>query len=49
VAVNTESRTFPIIRLTYSRSFGSAVKTQRRQAPGSQDKSQDERDRIRKD
>ena len=44
VAVNTESRTFPIIKLTYSRSFGSEVKSQRKGTSGSQE----ELDRIRK-
>ncbi|MFL9481137.1 TonB-dependent receptor domain-containing protein [Chitinophagaceae bacterium LWZ2-11] len=46
VAINTESAVFPIIKLTYSKSFGtSTVKPQRKQDIGSSD----ERDRIRKD
>jgi hypothetical protein len=44
VAVNTESRTFPIIRLSYSRSFGGVSKSSVRAMPGSQD----EMERIRK-
>ncbi len=45
VHVNTESAVRPIIRLTYSRSFGSSSpKTQR--APGSE--TQDEQERVRK-
>jgi hypothetical protein len=43
-AINTESRTFPIVRLSYSRSFGAAVKTSARNPSGYQD----EMDRIRK-
>jgi hypothetical protein len=42
VSVNTESTSFPIIKLTYSRSFGGGIKDQKKQATGSQD----ERDRI---
>jgi iron complex outermembrane receptor protein len=44
VNVNTESRCYPIVKLTYTRSFGTAVKTRRQQGPGSQE----EMDRIRK-
>jgi iron complex outermembrane recepter protein len=42
VMVNTESSKFPIIKLTYSRSFGRGIKNERKQASGSQD----ERERI---
>ncbi|HWK06867.1 MAG TPA: TonB-dependent receptor [Puia sp.] len=46
VDFNTESAKMPIIKLTYSRSFGSSTgKSQRKQGAGSED----ERDRIRKD
>jgi hypothetical protein len=46
VDFNTESAKMPIIKLTYSRSFGSSTgKNQRKQGAGSED----ERDRIRKD
>jgi len=42
VSVNTESTMFPIIKLTYSRSFGSGIKDQRKQSTVSND----ERDRM---
>ena len=42
VSVNTESTKFPIIKLTYSGSFGGGIKDKKKQATGSQD----ERDRI---
>jgi hypothetical protein len=46
VTFNTESSKFPIIKLTYSRSFGNnTIKGQGKQGTGSED----ERDRIRKD
>ena len=46
VAITMESAKFPVIKLTYSRSFGSgSMKIQRKQGTGSED----ERDRIRKD
>ncbi|HEX9512565.1 MAG TPA: outer membrane beta-barrel family protein [Puia sp.] len=46
VYINTESAKMPIIKLTYSRSFGTATqKSQQKQGAGSED----ERDRIRKD
>lgn len=44
VKFNPESRIFPILRLTYSRSFGTEGKTQRKAGGGSQD----ELERIRK-
>jgi hypothetical protein len=44
VRFNPESRIFPIIKLTYSRSFGTGLSTQQKQRKGSQD----EIDRIRK-
>jgi hypothetical protein len=44
IAINTESRTFPIVKLTWSRPFGSGPKSQIKQTSGSQD----EIDRIRK-
>ena len=44
VTYNPESRIFPIIKLTYSRSFGTEGKTRRNAGAGSQD----EIDRIRK-
>ncbi|MDO6429114.1 outer membrane beta-barrel family protein [Flavitalea sp. BT771] len=44
VRVNTESRIFPIIKLTYSRSFGTGPGAQQRERKGSRD----EIDRIRK-
>ncbi len=37
VEVNTESSMFPLIKLTYSRSFGNAVKTQKKNGSGSQE------------
>ena len=46
VRYNTESSTFPIIRLAYSRSFGSAAAKNGGKASGGAD---EERDRIRKD
>jgi len=42
VSVNTESTMFPIIKLTYSRSFGGGIKDQEKQSMGSKD----ERDRM---
>ena len=45
VAVNTESRVLPIMKLTYSRSFGTGAKTQKKQT----DNADEEKDRIRKD
>jgi len=42
VAVNTESRTFPVVKLSYTRSFGGGVKTSGRML------SEDEMERIRK-
>jgi iron complex outermembrane recepter protein len=43
VAYNVESRVFPIVKLTYTRSFGSA-------SPNSpRNESNEEKDRIRKD
>ena len=45
VKINTESRKIPIIRFTYSRSFGSGLKNKN----GNMNGSNDERDRIRKD
>ena len=42
VSVNTESSMFPIIRLTYSRSFGSGIKDRKKQSIGSKD----EQDRM---
>ena len=44
VTVNTESRFFPVFKLSYSRSFGTAGKTQRKREAGAQD----EMDRIKK-
>lgn len=43
-AINTESRTFPIVKLTYSRSLGGGVKAAGKNLSGSQD----EMERIRK-
>jgi len=45
VTVNTESAKTPIIKLTYSRSFGTGAL----KSSGKQDNGSDERDRIRKD
>jgi iron complex outermembrane recepter protein len=45
VSYNAESRRFPIIKLTYSRSFGTALKNVRKQ----NNSSTDERDRIRRE
>jgi hypothetical protein len=44
IQYNPESRIFPILRLTYTRSFGTQGKTQRKAGASSQD----EQDRIRK-
>jgi len=44
IAVNTESRTFPVVKLTYSRSFGGGARTTGRTMSGSQD----EMERIRR-
>lgn len=46
VVFDTESRVFPVVKVTYSRSFGSSQRSQqRRQSSGSQD----ERERVRKE
>jgi len=44
VAFNVESRVFPVIKLTYTKSFGNAVQNSKRG-----NESNEERDRIRKD
>jgi iron complex outermembrane receptor protein len=46
VAFNVESRVFPIVKLTYTRSFGNSVTNSARKQGN---ESNEEKDRIRKD